>query len=345
MATVTFHHAWNMFNPVFPPGGTEVITTSPTLITVVQGLNTEHFYGRNFTFSQTGVAGGTLTGYDYSLSGVLQHEVSGLSLDAVTVYSLWDVDDTIGLYEYALGGNDRFNGSNGSDALRGFAGNDMLFGNGGNDILEGGTGTDVLIGGAGSDSLIGGAGIDTASYQSGATSGVTVSLVAGPQATGGAGTDTLSGIERLTGSGYADTLTGNNGANVLKGLTGADMLAGRGGNDMLTGAGGADKFLFNTALNASTNVDSITDFDSAADGIRLDNDIFTGLAAGTLAAGRFRSAPGATGGSDPGDRIIYDSSSGELYFDADGSGAGAARLFAVLAGAPTVAAADFFVIN
>jgi Ca2+-binding RTX toxin-like protein len=92
-------------------------------------------------------------------------------------------------------------------------------------------------------------------------------------------------------------------------------------------------------------VDRITDF-SGVDVIRLDNDIFDGLATGALMAGRFHSAPGATGGNDPGDRIIYDTTSGELLFDADGSGTVAAVHFATLTALPaTLGAADFFIIN
>ena len=79
--------------------------------------------------------------------------------------------------------------------------------------------------------------------------------------------------------------------------------------------------------------------------IRLDQTFFTGLPTGTLAAGRFYSADGATQAGDLTDRIIYDSAGGNLYFDADGSGAGSAPiLFAILTGAPTLAAADFSVI-
>ena len=39
--------------------------------------------------------------------------------------------------------------------------------------------------------------------------------------------------------------------------------------------------------------------------VRLDDDTFMGLATGTLASGRFYSAPGATTAHDANDRIIY----------------------------------------
>ena len=71
-------------------------------------------------------------------------------------------------------------------------------------------GNDTLIGGAGNDTLDGGAaGSDTASYAD-ATAGVTVSLaITTAQNTVGAGTDTLTNFENLTGSNLNDTLTGN----------------------------------------------------------------------------------------------------------------------------------------
>jgi Ca2+-binding RTX toxin-like protein len=59
------------------------------------------------------------------------------------------------------------------------------------------------------------------------------------QATGD-GTDTLSSIENLIGSGFNDRLDGTNTANSLDGGAGADSLYGYGGNDTLTGGAGND---------------------------------------------------------------------------------------------------------
>jgi Ca2+-binding RTX toxin-like protein len=59
----------------------------------------------------------------------------------------------------------------------------------------------------------------------------------------GEGTDTFSGVERLSGSGLADTLTGSTGANILKGLGGNDTLRatdGIGGNDTVDGGAGSN---------------------------------------------------------------------------------------------------------
>jgi Ca2+-binding RTX toxin-like protein len=125
----------------------------------------------------------------------------------------------------------------GNNALQGQGGTDDLWGQDGNDSLYGGEGDyDQLNGGNGDDALDGGAGsYDAASYFF-ATSGVTVDLsLTGPQATGGAGSDTLTGIEALIGSEFADRLTGDAGVNGLTGYAGNDVLNGGAGNDTLLG--------------------------------------------------------------------------------------------------------------
>ncbi|MBO9698484.1 MAG: hypothetical protein J7499_20010, partial [Sphingopyxis sp.] len=88
--------------------------------------------------------------------------------------------------------------------------------------------------------LDGAGGVDTA-YYANATAGVTVDLtISGPQATGGAGSDTLLNIENLTGSAFDDKLTGDGGANLLSGGGGNDTLLGGGGDDTLRGGAGDD---------------------------------------------------------------------------------------------------------
>ncbi len=133
---------------------------------------------------------------------------------------------------YGAGGNDKINGGDRADSLDGGAGND---------VLNGGSGADALRGQAGADKLNGGGGVDTAFYDGVTAGGVSVSLaVFGAQNTGGAGTDTLAGIENLSGSQFVDTLTGDGGNNLLQGNGGADTLRGSGGDDTLQGGDGSD---------------------------------------------------------------------------------------------------------
>ena len=111
--------------------------------------------------------------------------------------------------------------------MSGHAGGSVLFGSEGDDTLTGLGGTDFLDGGAGDDTLNGGGGTDTASYAVDLNTGVVVSLsISDPQNTGGAGIDTLTGIENLTGSNFNDYLTGDGGNNGLIGGFGDDYLYG-----------------------------------------------------------------------------------------------------------------------
>ena len=122
-------------------------------------------------------------------------------------------------------------GGNFADVLSGGGGNDRLYGNGGNDLL---------VGGPGNDSFIGSSGTDAVSYQA-ALAGVTVSLLlTTPQNTLGAGVDTLTGVEKLVGSAFADTLTAGAAGSTLNGGPGADVLIGGPGSDILNGGGAMD---------------------------------------------------------------------------------------------------------
>jgi Ca2+-binding RTX toxin-like protein len=106
--------------------------------------------------------------------------------------------------------------------------------------LAGPAAGDTLEGDGGNNGLAGGADTDTVTYEH-ATAGVTVSLaVTTAQNTVGAGTDTLTGFENLTGSAFDDVLTGSSAGNVLMGLDGNDTLNGSGGADTLIGGPGAD---------------------------------------------------------------------------------------------------------
>ncbi len=150
-------------------------------------------------------------------------------------------------------------------------------------------------------------------------------------------------------SGKSETLLGGNGNDRLKGLSGNDRLFGGSGNDRLygnngndsmKGGAGSDKFVFDSAL-ASANIDTIHDFTVADDTIWLDNAIFTRLATGALANGRF--VIGAMA-QDQFDRIIYNSSNGQLRYDEDGAGASTAKLFAKLDAGLALTALDFWIV-
>jgi hypothetical protein len=252
--------------------------------------------------------------------------------------------DTYNSVENLIGSNfnDGLNGTNGANDIRGGAGNDAIKGYDGSDTLYGQDGNDTLIGGVGADYLGGGTGSDTASY-AGAVAGVTVSLANPAINTGDAAGDTYNSIENLIGTSFNDVLNGNTAINAINGGTGNDFIKGYAGNDTLAGGSGQDFFVFNSTLNDVTNVDRITDFNVAADTIQLDDAVFTALATGALAASAFKDV--AVAAKDANDRILYNSNTGNLYYDQDGSGSAfAAVKFATLTGLPALTAADFVVI-
>ena len=98
--------------------------------------------------------------------------------------------------------------------------------------------------------------------------------------------------------------------------------------------------VFDTPVAA--NIDLVADFQTGVDRILLEDSVFTGLSSGPLAAGAFRTG---TAAQDADDRIIYDSTTGQLFYDADGVGGAAAVQFAQLStGLTSLGASDFLVI-
>jgi Ca2+-binding RTX toxin-like protein len=161
-----------------------------------------------------------------------------------------------------------------------------------------------------------------------------------------AGTDTvISTVSRTLEANVENMmLAGTGNVNGIGNAT-ANTLAGNAGNNVLTGGSGNDIFRFDTALNASTNVDTITDFATGADDIQLENAIFTSLTAtGALNAGYFIGGAGVTAAIDANDYLIYDSTTGSLYYDADGTGSAAATQFATLSAGVGLSVADFMVV-
>jgi uncharacterized delta-60 repeat protein len=131
---------------------------------------------------------------------------------------------------------------------------------------------------------------------------------------------------------------GNAGNNSLFGTVNRDTFESGAGSDTVTGGGGADRILFSATPNGA-NVVTITDFHSGSDELRLGELLFPSLPAGPVAASSFVAEPGAAA-HDGNDFILYDTATGRLSYDADGSGAAAAALIAILTGHPMLAATD-----
>ena len=251
-------------------------------------------------------------------------------------------------------GSDDLVGGTGVDSLLGGAGNDVLYAGDGNDVVDAGEGDDLIIGGdgAGNDIYAGGIGIDTVKYAS-AKAAIVVDLSAakdqaksvGTVDTAGIGVDQLSGIENVIAGNYGDSIIGDANANVLSGAL---------GNDTLTGGAGADKFVFDTALGM-TNLDVIKDFVTGTDKLVLDDDIFAKflgtMSGATLSAENLKVGAGtstvAYKAQDANDYLVYDTTSDLLYYDADGSGSGAAVAVVKIELLGTVApkASDFLIVS
>lgn len=255
--------------------------------------------------------------------------LNGVSDGIATVGGV--TEDTLRNVENVQGGlsDDVLVGDGQANELRGLGGNDILKGGGSNDILDGGVGS-----------------ADWADY-SDKSGAVTVTLIGASDASvavNGAAEDTVRNIENLQGGSGNDVLVGDMLANELRGLTGNDILAGGEGNDVLIGGVGNDYFLFHTALNASTNLDQIADFNVSEDTIQLYSAIFSTLSGlGTLTVNQF-TANTSGAAQDADDRIIYETDTGNLLYDADGSSAGDAIQFASLSPGLAVTNADFLIL-
>src|SRR5947199_46562 len=135
----------------------------------------------------------------------------------------------------------------------------------------------------------------------------------------------------ITGTAGNDTLAGAGGNDTLWGEGGNDSLEGGIGNDFMNGGAGNDSFVFRAMGTA--NADTVDDFATGTDKLVFDGTAFTALgASGNFIAGdgRFYAAAGATSGHDADDRIIYNTSTGQLFYDADGVNGVAPQLVATL---------------
>src|SRR3979490_3416171 len=141
---------------------------------------------------------------------------------------------------------------------------------------------------------------------------------------GGADADTINGFggaDFLAGGSGDDSIVGGAGNDTIFGDGGNDWIEGGAGNDSVSGSGGQDSIAFREF--GAANDDVVAAFDTNWDKIQLDAGAFSNLgASGRFSGGdvRFYAAAGATGGHDADDRIVYNTSSGRLFYDADGAG-------------------------
>ncbi|CAK0746830.1 serralysin [Gammaproteobacteria bacterium] len=278
-------------------------------------------------------------------------ESSGQGTDTVLSSVTYTLSNNVENLTLTSLGNINGTGNSFANTLTGNAGKNLLTGGLGNDTLNGGADVDTLVGGAGDDNYVVdnigdvitenvGEGSDTVQ------SSVTYTLAANVENLTLTGRYTANAIgSNGTGNGLANMMSGNQAKNVLNGVGGNDTLNGGLGSDTLTGGTGNDSFQFDSVLG-STNIDTISDFVSTQDGLSLDDAVFAQIGVRgrfVIADGRFWAS--TTGiAHDASDRVIYNTVTGALSYDADGNDAGAAIQFATLTGHPTLSATDIWIV-
>ena len=253
---------------------------------------------------------------------------------------------------YGFGGNDRIFGKLGNDTLNGDGGNDIVDGGAGDDLLNGGEGDDTLVGREGADTMTGGIGNDTY-YVDSLTDVVSEAVGEGtdtvrldlsqvdpyslPDNVENCIVITSDGLPPVEGNALGNLMIGNAADNSLRGRDGNDILRGGAGNDelfagfdddiLLGGSGGDTLFggfgfdvyvylLVSDSLPA--NRDSITDFDTAADGGGGDKIDLSAIDANVNVAGNqaftWKTVPSAAGD------LWFSSDGTNIYVNADVDG-------------------------
>lgn len=214
-----------------------------------------------------------------------------------------------------------------------------ITGNDQDNILDGGKNVDTLVGGEGDDRYLIRSPGDTAIEQAGQGNDVVLAFRSYALE---------AHIEQLfmqtvrTKDGDPTEFNGiGNGLdNTIIGTPFDNTIVGREGRDTLKGQAGADTFVFDRAIGPD-NVDRIIDFNvntaNEGDMLKLKGAEFGGMAAGILLASAFAAGSAA---ADANDRFVFDQPTGRLWFDADGTGAGAQVLIATFEQNALVTAAD-----
>ena len=344
--------------------------------TLIGGAGTDSFFGgagndtyvidspseiANITETDGNGADTLIIAYNNTTKIATNTDLTSLAFSSISIDNL----TVIGKGLHNLTGNlddNILTGNASANLLTGNEGNDLLIGMGGKDTLIGGLGNDTLDGGAGADSMAGGDGNDTYVVDSkgdltieNTDEGVADQVNASLTWSLGANLEnlTLTGKAAINGTGneLANLITGNSNSNQLSGGIGNDTIDGGLGKDKLTGGDGDDIFVFDTALK--NNMDTITDFVHGTDKIQLASSVFANLDVdmeGNLLSG-FVSGDKLNHASATTDHLIFDTKSGSLYYDADGSDTVSAPILFIKLAAdplthliPTLDANDFLVI-
>jgi Ca2+-binding RTX toxin-like protein len=289
--------------------------------TMIGGLGDDTYYVDNISDVVTENANGGLDLVNASIDYTLAAEVENLTLTGTANNGTGNELNNI------ITGNSRNN------ELFGLAGDDTLIGNGGNDTLDGGTGNDNLSGGGGNDTY----------YVDNLGDLVTEAANSGTDTVEASINYTLTAnVENLVLTVVALNGTGNDLNNIITGNAGNNILTGGRGNDTLFGGAGVDSFVLN---KPSFGVDTIKDFVSGTDKISISQSEFGGgLTAGNpLLSSQIRIGAGVSSANSASQRFLFNTTNGNLYFDADGIGGVGAVQIGKLEGVSGLSTGDFHI--
>ncbi|MDZ8135730.1 MAG: calcium-binding protein [Nostoc sp. DedQUE04] len=331
--------------------------------TLIGGTGTDSLVGNNLLsggygndyLSISGYESFSYPDYDYNSRSSGKNTLNGgvgddnLSASGSTGNNLLsgdDGNDNLSISGYYDGGNyaDYDSRSSGKNTLNGGAGKDTL-------SAGGSTGDNLLSGGDGNDSLsISGnySYIPSDPYSPRDVSITYDSRSSGKNTlNGGTGDDNLNatnskGDNLLDGGAGNDYISASSasGKNTIYGGSGNDTLIGGFGNDTLYGGTGTDTFVFN---NYNKGIDSIYDLNATNELIQVSAAGFGGgLSPGSLKTSQFTLGTSATTSNQ---RFIYNSATGGLFFDLDGSASGFTQVkFAQLSTGLSLSENNFVVV-
>jgi len=212
------------------------------------------------------------------------------------------------------------------NATAGKGSNDIT-GNNANNIINAGSGDDNVNGGGGNDIINAGGGNDNVN--------------------GDGGNDIING-----GSG-SDNMNGDGGNDIINGGSGNDTLVGGPGSDILNGGSGKDRFLYQSNRRFRSQdfgADTIAKFVVGQDDIVLDKTTFDSLESkpgNGLVKNDFATIKGKASAATSSAEIVYNSSTGDLFYNANGRapGFGGGGKFATLTHEAALSRSDFMVQN
>jgi len=136
MTTVTYNQPVDVYDlDDWYNANTHFSSATSSAFQLTDGYHTLNYTGFAFTYNTNGVAGGVLTGLEWSAGGQPVLSVSGINTNYNTLLSYALADDDVAVGKLLLDGPDTFIGSYGNDDFYGYSGIDSYDGNGGIDTV------------------------------------------------------------------------------------------------------------------------------------------------------------------------------------------------------------------